>query len=353
VAVSQAIAQDLAVPLGQVTKTGAQGTEWFPGATSVLARSRPAPPFFSAFGPEQQQQLLDVVVVGAGPAGLGVAAGLHSLGVDKVLVLERRAHVGGVPARYSDDGPRTFFWGGRASPVAGAAVARMLASERAAELAVRECDVFALTRAAGAGGGPVLVHTRNLGTLRARCVVLATGAREATAAERGVVAGHRPAGVVFSNHLLELEGLDSAGAVFAGAGLVARGAAAGHSFGSRPARLALLPGDEHPLLGALWFGGGPPNWDVDRVQVWGPRGRVERLDVGAARGVEADLLILAGGLVGCDELAFAGPLGLRDPGVVLAGNAALASYPAWLCYLHGKLRVARKVKGILAAASDH
>ena len=39
----------------------------------------------------------DVVIVGAGPAGLAAAAELRRLGVPRVVVLEREAAAGGIP----------------------------------------------------------------------------------------------------------------------------------------------------------------------------------------------------------------------------------------------------------------
>ena len=77
----------------------------------------------------------DVVVVGAGPAGLTAAAGLRAHGVPHVLVLEREGEAGGIP-RHSDHtgyGLRDLR-----RVLRGPAYARLLTERRAGELMAEE-----------------------------------------------------------------------------------------------------------------------------------------------------------------------------------------------------------------------
>ena len=45
---------------------------------------------------KQQVQYVDVLVIGAGPAGMAAAIAAREAGVDNLLVLEREEHMGGI-----------------------------------------------------------------------------------------------------------------------------------------------------------------------------------------------------------------------------------------------------------------
>src|SRR5690554_6892622 len=49
-----------------------------------------------------------IVIIGAGPTGLGAAYRLHELGFSNFTVFERESHVGGLSASFVD--PRGFTW---------------------------------------------------------------------------------------------------------------------------------------------------------------------------------------------------------------------------------------------------
>ncbi|MEU6591458.1 FAD-dependent oxidoreductase [Streptomyces sp. NPDC046881] len=131
---------------------------------------------------------VDVLVVGAGPAGLAAAARLAAAGAGRVEVLEREAQPGGVPRHCAHGGFGTWT-----RPLTGPRYARLLteAAERAG--ATLRTGVTALD---WAPAGPVLTTVGPGGpeTVGARAVVLATGARERPRAAR-LVPGTRPAGV--------------------------------------------------------------------------------------------------------------------------------------------------------------
>lgn len=122
-----------------------------------------------------------MLVVGAGPAGLAVAARLAAAGAGRVEVLEREPAAGGVPRLRRP----------------GAARRKAGAAEEAG--AVVRTGVTAL-----GWSGPLAVDTVSPDgheTITARAVVLATGARERPRAAR-LVAGTRPAGVFTTGELL-------------------------------------------------------------------------------------------------------------------------------------------------------
>lgn len=135
----------------------------------------------------------DVVVVGAGPAGLSAAAALAPH-VD-VLVLDREGETGGVP-RHSDHpgyGIRDLK-----RFLSGPEYARRLTG--AARRAGAELQTHATVT--GWAGDRSLEVTSPAGRMRvdARAVVLATGARERPRSAR-LIPGDRPAGVFTTGHL--------------------------------------------------------------------------------------------------------------------------------------------------------
>ncbi|WP_053850094.1 NAD(P)/FAD-dependent oxidoreductase [Streptomyces sp. NRRL B-24085] len=136
---------------------------------------------------------VDVLIVGAGPAGLAAAARLAAARVARIEVLDREPQAGGVPRHCAHGGFGTWL-----HPLTGPACARLLVTAAEGAGAVVRPGVTALDWT-----GPLSLHTvgpRGPETIEARAVVLATGARERPRSAR-LVPGTRPAGVLTTGEL--------------------------------------------------------------------------------------------------------------------------------------------------------
>lgn len=130
---------------------------------------------------------VDVLVVGAGPAGLATAARLAAAGAGRVEVLEREREAGGVPRHCGHGGFGTWL-----RPLTGPRYARLLTAAAVRAGVVVRTGVTALDWA-----GPLTLATvgpHGPEEITARAIVLATGSRERPRAAR-LVPGTRPAGV--------------------------------------------------------------------------------------------------------------------------------------------------------------
>ncbi|MFC9428018.1 NAD(P)/FAD-dependent oxidoreductase [Streptomyces sp. NPDC056987] len=173
---------------GASGSSGTSGTPHASHAADALTASPVAPEVLTP----------DVVVVGAGPAGLTAAAGLAPHLHGGVLVLDREPSAGGIP-RHSDHtgyGIRDLK-----RCLTGPAYARTLVGR--AQLAGAEIRTEATVT--GWAGDRSLDVTTPQGRVRvdARAVVLATGARERPRSAR-LIPGDRPAGVYTTGQLQNL-----------------------------------------------------------------------------------------------------------------------------------------------------
>jgi len=321
---------------------------------------------------------VDVVVVGAGPAGLSAAIELRRLGVGSVLVADREAAAGGVPRHswHTGYGVRDLR-----RVMTGPAYARALAGAALAAGAVLRLDTT-VTCAAGAAsvaGSHEITMTSADGieTVRAAAVLLATGCRERPRTAR-LVPGDRPAGVMTTGELQQrvyLGGERLPGrALVIGAEHVSFSAAVtlAHA-GARVVALVTEHGRQQSYaafrLGAAvrWR---VPVWTWTRVRRVTGRGRLAGVEVadvrtGAARFVPCELVVFTGDWIPDHELARLAGLamdpGTRGPtvdtaletsaaGVFAAGNLVHAAETADIAALSGR-HAARHIAAVLGAGA--
>lgn len=261
----------------------------------------------------------DVLVIGAGPAGLAAAAQVARDGAGSVLVLEREQEAGGIP-RHSDHlgyGVRDLH-----RFLTGPSYARRLVGR------TEDAGVEVRTEATVTGWTPdgAAEVTSPAGRLHvaADAIVLATGARERPRAAR-LVPGDRPQGVLTTGQLQNLVHLHRAPigdrAVVVGAELVSWSAV----LTLRHAHCAVaLMVTEHPspeCYAAVNLIGGAalrtPIATRSRVAAVLGKGRVravevEDLDSGARRVVPCDTVVFTGDWIPDHELARLGGIDL-DP----------------------------------------
>jgi thioredoxin reductase len=317
---------------------------------------------------------VDVLIIGAGPAGLSAACELRRLGVGSVLVAEREAEPGGIPRHswHTGYGLRDLH-----RVMTGPAYARALAD--AAVAAGADLRVGTTVTSLGADRVATLTSARGVETVRAAAVLLATGCRERPRTAR-LVPGDRPAGVMTTGELQQrvyLCGERLPGrAVVAGAEHVSFSAAV--TLAHAGARVvALVTEYERQQSYAAFRLGAALRW---RVPVWtstavrrvvGREGlagvEVSPVGGGPARFVPCDTLVFSGDWIPDHELARRAGLaldpGTRGPavdtaletsadGVFAAGNLVHAAETADIAALSGRhaaRRIAAVLEGGLAA----
>jgi thioredoxin reductase len=344
--------------------------------------------------------LVDVLVVGAGPAGLTAAAELRRLGVRRVLVVDREAAAGGIPRHsfHLGYGLRDLH-----RVLSGPSYANALtdaAAQAGAELRTG-CTVTELRSACdGRPGDRALSATLTSGSgivaVTAAAVLLATGCRERPRAAR-LVPGDRPSGVLTTGELQQrvyLGGERLPGrALVVGAEHVSFSAAV--TLAHAGARVLALVTDQprHQSYAAFKLGAAlrwrVPVWTSTAVtRVTGVTGRLAAVNVarvpspdaagvdGAsrangpadrrARPVECEWLVFTGDWIPDHVLARtagvpldAGTLGpaidttmaTSTPGVFAAGNLVHAAETADVAALSGR-HAARQIAAYLAGGGS-
>ena len=319
---------------------------------------------------------VDVLVVGAGPAGLTAAAELRHLGVGSVLVADREAEPGGIPRHswHTGYGLRDLRRVMTGPAYARALTGAVVTAGVSLRLGTTATGWSAVPDRRG-GYAVRLVSERGLETVQAAAVLLATGCRERPRAAR-LVPGDRPAGVMTTGELQQrvyLGGERVPGpALVVGAEHVSFSAAVtlAHA-GARV--LALVTDQERQQSYAAFRLGAALRW---RVGVWTStevrrvvgRGRLAGVEVadvrtGGSRFVPCDTLVFSGDWIPDHELARMAGLaldpGTRGPevdttlatsaaGVFAAGNLVHAAETADIAALSGR-HAARHIAAALKA----
>jgi thioredoxin reductase len=311
---------------------------------------------------------VDVLVVGAGPAGLSAAAELARRGVQRVLVADREARAGGVPRHSWHTG---YGLRDRHRVLTGPAYARALAEEAiSAGADIRTgCTVTDI-----AGTTATMTSPRGVETVPASAVLLATGCRERPRAAR-LVPGDRPPGIMTTGELQQrvyLGGMRLSGrALVVGAEHVSFSAAL--TLAHAGARVvALVTEYERQQSYAAFRMAAALRW---RIPVWtsmrlrwvaGTDGRLRGVELagvrdGNTRFVRCEILVFSGDWIPDHSLARAARLaidpGTRGPavdtalatsadGVFAAGNLVHAAETADVAALSGR-HAARQIAAYL------
>jgi thioredoxin reductase len=341
---------------------------------------------------------VDVLVIGAGPAGLSAAAELRRLGVGAVLVVDREAEPGGVPRHSWHTG---YGLRDRHRVMTGPAYAQALADDAVAAgadlrlgttvtgwepgrenaggsggyavggYAVGGSGGFAVGGSGGYAAG--MTSERGIETVHVSAVLLATGCRERPRAAR-LVPGDRPAGVMTTGELQQRVYLGqqrlSGPALVVGAEHVSFSAAVtlAHA-GARVVALA-TEYERQQSYAAFRLGAAlrwrVPVWTSTRVHRVIGRGQLAGVDVadvrtGAVRFVPCETVVFTGDWIADYELARAAGLTM-DPGtggpavdttletsaagVFAAGNLVHAAETADMAALSGR-HAARHIAAVL------
>ena len=322
--------------------------------------------------PSPQVHNLDVLIVGAGPAGLATALELRRLGVPRVLVVDREEQAGGIPrhAAHTGFGLRDMH--------------RLLAGTQYAARYVRlarEAGVELQTGVTVTGwAAPTTLSVTSpagLAEISAKAVVLATGCRERPRTAR-LVPGTRPLGVLTTGALQQFVYLRhqpvGRRAVVVGAEHVSFSAVLtlAHAGASTVAMVT-----EHPRhqtyapfkwITATRFGV-PILTSMRVTQILGAK-RVEAVEVtdlgtGAVSRLECDTVVFTGDWIPDHELARRGALDMdpatRAPrvdgalrtsarGVFAAGNLLHGAETADVAALSGR-HAARAIQDFLATGA--
>lgn len=253
-----------------------------------------------------------VVVVGSGPAGIGVAVELARRGVGPVLMLERWNRPGGLPAKYRTGagGPRTYAVFSRGRVLHGEQFAdRLLRQLATTDVELRlESTVIRVDPAAKRLA--VVSPRRGWHEIDAEAVVFATGAREESPCEQGWIAGTRTNWILQTMQLLELasrgRALNWQSPVVAGSNLIGDATAAKLlASGARQVQMINRSGKPRTPLPVRWYfrrWGHLPWRQADTLALESDGDGRQRVRLTDGQTIDCDQLVVSGDLVPNSEL---------------------------------------------------
>ena len=147
---------------------------------------------------QPQQINTDVLIIGAGPAGLAAAAQLRKLGVEKVLVVDRESQAGGIPRHCYHTG---FGWFDLRRLLNGPSYAQI--NVQRAEQAGVEIATETTAQHWTDDHSLQVTSPDGLKNITANAILLATGCRERPRAAK-LIPGSRPCGIYNTGSLQQL-----------------------------------------------------------------------------------------------------------------------------------------------------
>ena len=294
----------------------------------------------------------DVVIVGAGPAGLSAAIELRRRGAGRVVVYERELQAGGVPRHPAHRG---YGMRDLLRVTTGPRYAARLT--RTAERAGVEIEVGRTVHSC-ADGSVTTTGAAGPTTVQAGAVMLATGVRERPRAAR-LVPGDRPAGVLTTGALQQFAALHhqrvGTRAVIVGAEHVSFSAVLTLAHGGCTVAAMVTPLPRHQTYAPLRVATAarhhvPIHTGVAVAEIVGGA-RVEAVVLSDGRRIECDTVVFTGDWVPDHELARLSGLpllpGARSPvvdsgghterrGVFAIGNLTHPAETADVCALDGR-----------------
>jgi thioredoxin reductase len=269
---------------------------------------------------QPEQVNTDVLIVGAGPAGLAAAVQLRKLGVNKVLVIDRESQPGGIPRHCFHTG---FGWFDLHRILSGPSYAH-----RNVQLAEQAGVEIAIETSAQHWIGDLSLQVTSpdgLKNITAGAILLATGCRERPRAAK-LIPGSRPRGIYNTGSLQQLIFFKKLRlgkkAIVIGAEHVSYSAV--HSLHSNGTRVAAMitEHDQHQTYAPFYWGTRfyyrtPLLTNFKVTNIFG-RDRVEGIEITSTRSGEKKQLE-------CDSLIFTGDW-IPDHDLARKGNIALNQY---------------------------
>lgn len=365
--IARTVSHHLQIPIEGVTKNG-------PGSEIISPGPATSPPVVTLTEPAPSPEIPDhvrVAIIGAGPAGIGIAIGLARRGVEPVILLERADTLGGTPSRYvaKKGGVPTFTIARRGQLMYGRQYVDRLTRvlQRTSTLCVLNTQILDVEPDSKS---LTLVNPRTgKQTISADAIVFACGSREQNRAERGWIQGSRPAGILHTMNLLDLLDGDNvlplAKPAIIGSDLVAWSAAAKMKAAGagQTSLLDRYRRPETPFLARLYFSRWcRPTWHgaIQAATIRGPD-QVTGIEIKPGTIIDCDGIVLSGLLVPNSELIVSAGLGVEGPhriprigpdqamtapGLFSAGNVVGGFHSADWCYRHG-MKLSRSVAAFL------